>query len=265
MWRMIRRNDVMPNVLGVPMHGGSLEDAVDRVISLCGSARHKGNHLVSTTSAHGLVIARRKPAFREILKNDFSLNLPAGRPVVLIGRWLKGAAGMQQCRGSDFLRAVIERSDNKPIKHFFCGGKKPGIANKLKEVCEKRYGNRFGSRWFDKMPDEELRVLAQEINSSGADIVWIGLSTPTQEEFAARLAQFTTVGVLVTVGAAAFDFALGRVKEAPGWLQRHCLEWFHCLCMEPCLYRRYGKVVPLFILYNLIDILYNLIDLIDRS
>ena len=63
--------DIMPKVLGTPMHGGSLEDAVDRVISLCGSAQHKGNHLVSATSGHGLVFARRHAGFRRVLKGFF--------------------------------------------------------------------------------------------------------------------------------------------------------------------------------------------------
>jgi UDP-N-acetyl-D-mannosaminuronic acid transferase (WecB/TagA/CpsF family) len=94
--------DIMPKVLDIPIHGGSLGDAVDRVISLCGSAQHKGNHLVSATSVHGLVFARRRPGFRRVLKGFF-LNLPDGKPVAWVGRHLKGAAAMRQCRGKRLL------------------------------------------------------------------------------------------------------------------------------------------------------------------
>jgi N-acetylglucosaminyldiphosphoundecaprenol N-acetyl-beta-D-mannosaminyltransferase len=70
-----------------------------------------------------------------------------------------------------------------------------------------------------------------------------------------RLAQFTRVHVLATIGAA-FDFHVGNVKEAPGIFRRFGLEWFYRLCAEPRrLYRRYIEVVPLFIFYNLIDLI----------
>lgn len=247
----------MPKVLGIPMHGGSLEDAVDRVIALCGSAQHQGNHLVSATSAHGLVFARRHAGFRRVLKG-FYLNLPDGKPVAWVGRRLKGAAAMRQCRGSDFFTAVIDRSADRPIKHFFCGGKE-GVAAKLRDVCADRYGNRncvgVFSPPFREMSDQELQALAGEIDSSGADIVWIGLSTPKQEVFATRLARCTRVHVLATIGAA-FDFQVGNVKEAPGIFRRFGLEWFYRLCTEPRrLYRRYTEVVPLFIFYNFMDLI----------
>ncbi|MGH8570679.1 MAG: WecB/TagA/CpsF family glycosyltransferase, partial [Gammaproteobacteria bacterium] len=103
--------------------------------------------------------------------------------------------------------------------------------------------------------DQELQALAAEIDSSDADIVWVGLSTPKQEVFATRLARFTHVHVLATIGAA-FDFQVGNVKEAPGIFRRFGLEWFYRLCAEPRrLYRRYTELVPLFILYNLIDLI----------
>ncbi|MCA1851473.1 MAG: hypothetical protein LC647_03505, partial [Beggiatoa sp.] len=75
----------MPKVLGIPMHGGSLEDAVDGLLSLCGSAEQKGNHMISATSAHGLVFAKRHAGFRRVLKGFF-LNLPDGKPVAWVGR-----------------------------------------------------------------------------------------------------------------------------------------------------------------------------------
>jgi N-acetylglucosaminyldiphosphoundecaprenol N-acetyl-beta-D-mannosaminyltransferase len=114
--------------------------------------------------------------------------------------------------------AVIDRSANRPIKHFYCGGKAE-VAAKLRDVCADRYGNRncvgVFSPPFREMSDQELQALAGEINGSDADIVWVGLSTPKQEVFATRLARFTRVHVLATIGAA-FDFHVGNVKEAPG-------------------------------------------------
>lgn len=53
--------------------------------------------------------------------------------------------------------------------------------------------------------------------------------------------------VMVGVGAA-FDFHAGRVRQAPGWMQRRGLEWLFRLTMEPArLWRRYVLVTPLFL------------------
>ena len=52
---------------------------------------------------------------------------------------------------------------------------------------------------------------------------------------------------MVGVGAA-FDFHAGRVRQAPAWMQRSGLEWFHRLMMEPRrLWRRYLLQTPLFL------------------
>ena len=160
---------------------------------------------------------------------------------------------MRQCRGSDFFTAVIDRSADRPIKHFYCGGK-AGVVAKLRDVLrgsirESELRGVF-SPPFREMSDQELQALAGEINRRDADIVWVGLSTSKQEVFATRLARFTRVHVLATIGAA-FDFHVGNVKEAPRFFRRFGLEWFYRLCAEPRrLYRRYPEVVPLFILYN---------------
>ena len=54
------------------------------------------------------------------------------------------------------------------------------------------------------------------------------------------------VTLMVGVGAA-FDFHAGRIKQAPGWMQRSGLEWFYRLCSEPRrLWKRYLRNNPRF-------------------
>jgi N-acetylglucosaminyldiphosphoundecaprenol N-acetyl-beta-D-mannosaminyltransferase len=85
--------------------------------------------------------------------------------------------------------------------------------------------------------------------------LWIGLSTPKQEKFATRVARHTRVHCIVTVGAA-FDFHIGKIKEAPKIMRQMGVEWFFRLCSEPKrLYKRYSEVVPLYIYYNFIEFL----------
>jgi N-acetylglucosaminyldiphosphoundecaprenol N-acetyl-beta-D-mannosaminyltransferase len=86
-----------------------------------------------------------------------------------------------------------------------------------------------------------------KINASRADIVWVGLSTPTQERWMAENRSGLDAPVLVGVGAA-FDFNTGRVTQAPAWMRENGLEWFYRLCREPRrLWRRYLLRGPEFV------------------
>ena len=93
------------------------------------------------------------------------------------------------------------------------------------------------------------------INETGANIVWIGLSTPKQELFASRLSEYAKVDYICCVGAA-FDFHIGNVRQAKGWIQKIGMEWFFRLLMEPKrLWKRYFEIVPLFIYYNFAELI----------
>lgn len=247
----------MVKVLDVTLFEENVPKAVDIVLAVW-KQESKQNRLISATGAHGIVTARQDADFRQIL-DAFYLNLPDGMPSVWIGRW-KGAKSMQRCYGPDFFRDVMISSKDLPIHHFLCGGKK-GVAEELKRVCERKFGNSqvvgVYSPPFREMSDDEIERLADEINQANVDIVWIGLSTPKQERFALRLSKYTRVHFLCTVGAA-FDFHVGLVKQAPSWMQKAGLEWLFRLIVEPKrLWKRYLKIVPLFMIYNIVDLIHN--------
>jgi N-acetylglucosaminyldiphosphoundecaprenol N-acetyl-beta-D-mannosaminyltransferase len=184
--------------------------------------------------------------------NSFYLNLPDGMPGVWIGR-LKGEKKMRRCYGPEFFSYVLKESAGLQIRHFFCGGKE-GVASELADKCKARFGNNnivgTFSPPFREMTEDELIALSKYIEGLNVDVVWIGLSTPKQEFFAARLRKYCKVHFIVTVGAA-FDFHTDRVRQAPAWIQGMGLEWLFRLFMEPRrLYKRYLEIVPLFIYYN---------------
>jgi N-acetylglucosaminyldiphosphoundecaprenol N-acetyl-beta-D-mannosaminyltransferase len=243
------------HILGVPMYAGTLTDVSIHIVEQC-RLDEKKNLLVSATGAHGLVYAEKEKSFKDILRN-FYLNLPDGKPSVWVGR-LKGTKKMERCYGPVFFQLMMEATCTSEINHYLCGGKN-GVADELKEVCHKIFGNSHTVGTFTppfrEMSDHELHILASDIVIKKADIVWIGLSTPKQEVFASRLAKITNVSFICTVGAA-FDFHTGRIKQAPQWIQDVGMEWFFRLLMEPRrLWKRYFNIVPLFIWYNIIEII----------
>ena len=213
------------------------------------------NLLVSPSDANVLVTARMDRSFAEVL-HRYYWNLPDGVPSVWVLK-LKGVKQATRCSGPDYFKAMIELTANKQTNHFLCGGA-PGVAEELKQSCE-NWGNKnvVGTLCppFRPLSDQEIEQFAKTINAKRTDIVWVGLGAPKQIYFAERLSRFTDVKMIVTIGAA-FDFHTGRVKKAPRFIQKIGLEWFYRLIKEPQrLAKRYFKVVPLFIIFNLIDVM----------
>ena len=243
-------------VAGIPLYKLGFLEAVNEIITFARSSKETANYCISATGAHGIVFAQRNKNFKELL-NNFFLNLPDGMPGVWVGG-AKGAKKMERCYGPDFFAEVIRESANKKINHFLCGGME-GVAEKLKTACEQKFGNQniVGTLCppFKKIDEYDYQEIAKKINTSKTDIVWIGISTPKQEQFAMRLSEYTNVKFLITVGAA-FDFHIGNVKQAPKWMQQSGLEWFFRLMVEPKrLWKRYFEIVPLFTYYGIKDLI----------
>lgn len=244
------------SVTGIPFYAGTIPDAVNHLLDICSGQEPKQNHCISASGAHGVVHARRNRNFFKLL-HSFYMNLPDGMPCVWVGR-AKGARQMKRCYGPDFFKETMKASAEKKVNHFLCGGGE-GVAEKLRHVCRESFGNHNISGIFTPpfaaIDEFDYEGIAKKINDSKADIVWIGISSPKQEMFAARLAEHTDVHFLATVGAA-FDFHIGNVRQAPSWMQRVGLEWLFRLLVEPRrLWKRYAVAVPMFIWYAVLDLI----------
>jgi N-acetylglucosaminyldiphosphoundecaprenol N-acetyl-beta-D-mannosaminyltransferase len=100
---------------------------------------------------------------------------------------------------------------------------------------------------FGEPTQEEERETVETINASGARILWVGLGSPKQDLWMARLRPRLECDLLLGVGAA-FDFVSGRKAQAPRWMQKGGLEWTFRLAHEPRrLWRRYAIQNPRFI------------------
>ncbi|MDQ1708728.1 MAG: N-acetylglucosaminyldiphosphoundecaprenol N-acetyl-beta-D-mannosaminyltransferase [Frankiaceae bacterium] len=91
---------------------------------------------------------------------------------------------------------------------------------------------------FRELTAAERADVVGRVRAAGADLVWVGLGTPKQDEFVASMRD--SLGVpLVAVGAA-FDFVAETKPMAPRWMQNSGLEWAFRLASEPRrLWKRY--------------------------
>lgn len=233
------------SVLGVRVSAVSLAQAADQIEAWI-AARER--HYVTVTGVHGVMESQRDPALRDI-HNAAGMVTPDGMPLVWLGK-ADGHRHITRVYGPDLMLEVFRRAAAAGHKHFLYGATDDTLA-RLRAALEARFpGTRivgtFSPPFRELTADEENDIVAM-INASGADLVWVGLSTPKQERWMARYRDRLEAPVLLGVGAA-FDFHAGLKKQAPAALQRAGLEWLYRLCQEPRrLGRRYLANNPAFI------------------
>jgi len=241
------------DILGVGVSAINMEmalDAIDQWIA------ERQREYVCITGVHGVIESQNDPELRDIL-NRAGLVTPDGMPLVWVSR-LKRQRHVSRVYGPDLMTDLCAGSVSKGYRHFLYGGASD-VPGRLAEELQRRFpGIRIVGHFsppFRPLTPEEDEAVVRQINESGADIVWVGLSTPKQEYWmAAHLGRFEAP-VMIGVGAA-FDFLAGLKTQAPRWMQRSGLEWLYRLLTEPRrLWRRYLRIVPLFLIYSILDFL----------
>jgi N-acetylglucosaminyldiphosphoundecaprenol N-acetyl-beta-D-mannosaminyltransferase len=239
-------------VLGMRVDATSYDDASRRVARW---AREGRSAYVCVATVHMVMEAFDSSAFGRVV-NGADLVTPDGRPLVWALRSL-GVGDATQVRGTYLTTHVVERAAREDIPIGLYGGT-PELLEKFAGILESRYpGVRVVCRIappFRPLTSEEDQRVTQEIISSGARILFVGIGCPKQERWMEAHKE-RIQAVMLGVGAA-FDFHTGRVRQAPGWMQVAGLEWLFRVLMDPKrLWKRYAKHNPRFVLFFLLQLL----------
>jgi N-acetylglucosaminyldiphosphoundecaprenol N-acetyl-beta-D-mannosaminyltransferase len=230
-------------VLGVRVNAVQIPDVIAQVENWI--AGHTAGNYVAVTGMHGITESCRNLRFRTVL-NQAALVVADGMPLVWLGRW-HGHDMRRRVYGPELTDTFCQETGGK-YRHFFYGGA-PGVADSLARAMQDRYGIRVAGTYcppFRPLTEAEDREVVDLINSSKADVVWVGLSTPKQETWMYEHRDKLRVPVMFGVGAA-FDLNTGRLTQAPRWMRENGLEWLFRLAAEPRrLWRRYLVMGPIF-------------------
>lgn len=203
---------------------------------------------VCVSGVHGVMECQRDVELKGI-HNRAGLVVPDGMPLVWVSR-ARGFGGTDRVYGPDLMLDVCAAGVERGWRHYLYGGAE-GVPERLAEALSARLpGIRVVGTWsppFRPLSDEEVPAVADRIDRTKPDIVWVGLSTPKQERWMNRFRPHLAAPVLVGVGAA-FDFHAGLKPQAPQWMQRNGLEWLFRMLSEPRrLGPRYLKNNPAFV------------------
>lgn len=214
-------------------------------------AVRKESRYVCACNVHSVVTAKQNINFNFII-NGADLAIPDGMPVAMMLR-AKGFAGQARIDGPDLMWRYCQWAARSG-QSVYLYGSTAGVLEKLRARLERAFpGLRIAgisSPPFSQMSEEQDRQIVDDINRSGASVVFVGLGCPIQEQWMAAhrgRIQATMIGV-----GAAFDYHAGTIKRAPVWAQRAGLEWLARLLTEPRrLWRRYLYTNSLFVYHAL--------------
>jgi N-acetylglucosaminyldiphosphoundecaprenol N-acetyl-beta-D-mannosaminyltransferase len=233
------------SVLGV---GVSLIDLPKAVDIIDHWIREDRRHYVCVTGMHGVMASWRDDAVRNV-HNAAGLVTPDGMPLVWLLRWY-GYQEVDRVYGPDLMLTLFDHGRGLGYRHFLYGSTPATLERLESNLTSRLPGAHIVGRIappFRRLTEAEEESVVAAINESGADIVWVGLSTPRQEVWMATCRARLAAKVLIGVGAA-FDFHAGTKKQAPRFIQRNGFEWLFRLAMEPRrLWRRYLTNIPIFI------------------
>jgi N-acetylglucosaminyldiphosphoundecaprenol N-acetyl-beta-D-mannosaminyltransferase len=234
------------DVLGVPLALTDYDDML-RWIDAMVAGRNRG--YLCACNVHTVMASQEDQELRSALESA-SINVPDGQPLV----WALNALGHSlrgRVYGPELMSRACERAVEAGHRFYLYGGRNQGALVQLALNLRRRYPGvkivgGYSPPHRPLTPEEEAAV-AEEINHSQADVVWVGIGVPKQEKWMARMRLQLEAPVLVGVGAA-FDFHAGLVPQAPGWIQESGLEWAYRLAQEPRrLWKRYLRYNPMFV------------------
>lgn len=230
----------------MPLAISDYEQVMDWMQATIGA---QGRACVTAAAVNLVMSALDDPDTRSAVL-DTTLVVPDGQPLVWALRLL-GHRQATRVYGPDLMASFCARAARAGIPMYLYGGRSPEALRLLESRLRDRFdGLRIAGGFsppYRELSAAERGQVAEQINASEAQVVWVGTGQPKQERWMHEMRSQLDAPLLVGVGAA-FDFHAGIVTQAPAWMQRNGLEWLYRLSREPRrLWRRYATQNPRFV------------------
>lgn len=224
------------DILGVLVDKVNITEAVEKIMEMLSENRP---HAVYTPNSEIIMLAYKDEEFKEVL-NSADMLTADGIGVVYASKILHNPIE-ERAAGYDIACGVIEKIAETGHGLYLFGGK-PGVAEKAKENIEKQYpflrvvGTHDG--YFD---ESRLPEIIDDINSSGAEILFVCLGAPAQEKWIYNNMHKLKVRVSMGVGGS-IDVLAGVAERAPEKWCNMGLEWLYRLLKQP---KRFFRMLAL--------------------
>lgn len=225
-------------ILGVPMDCVSMAECILIADDMVMTGRQGAMFAINPEK---IVQAGDNPRLLGAIRQA-ALLIPDGGGAVLAAR-LGGLRGVSRVTGADLMPELCGLAAHRGYPVFLFGAR-PGVAARAAQALRERYPKLVVAGCRDGyVPREQQDALVDEINASGAKILFVALGSPQQEFWINDiLARLTSVAVCQGVGGT-FDVLAGRVRRAPELWRKAYMEWLYRVVREPGRVRRLPRLV----------------------
>ncbi|XVV16580.1 WecB/TagA/CpsF family glycosyltransferase [Actinoplanes sp. CA-131856] len=220
------------DLFGMPLDALTLEETVQRCLDSVG----KGELLeVGVVNAAKIVKMRADADLRDAV-TGCGLIVADGQSVVWASKVLRQPLP-ERVAGIDLFQRLMYMAELRGHSVYFLGAK-PEVLETMVERIRKQHPKLKIAGYRDGYyAAEESEAVADGIKASGADLLFLGMTSPKKEVFVATHGARTGAKVVHGVGGS-FDVLAGVVKRAPAAWQRVGCEWLYRALQEP---RRLGR------------------------
>lgn len=219
--------------LGLEIDRLSMKESIELAVRLIKSG---GVHQHVVVNAAKVVAAQYDQELRKAI-NACSMINADGQSVVWASRLLKDPLP-ERVAGIDFMNALVDASSTSDFSIFLLGATED-VVSRVDREFRRRGANIAGFHhgyWRKDMSDSELVEL---VRSSGANVLFVAIPSPTKEIFLSKYMPDLGVNLAVGVGGS-FDVVAGVTRRAPRIMQKLGMEWLFRLMQEPRrMFKRY--------------------------
>jgi N-acetylglucosaminyldiphosphoundecaprenol N-acetyl-beta-D-mannosaminyltransferase len=226
------------------------------------------SHLICTVNSEFVVRAQEDKEFKTVLNSKSDLNLADAygliwgiwlstlwrpkskciREVFVFLEWLiflilyplapiiTRKVVPERISGSDFIWEMCSIAAEESKSVFLLGNKNgldpSGIEKVSLELQTKIFDLKIAGAYSSTADKSDERAIVDMIRKSGADVIFVGFGTPSQEKWLAHNLEKTGAKVGIGLGGT-FDFISGTQKRAPKWIRMIGFEWFYRLIQHP--------------------------------
>ena len=122
------------------------------------------------------------------------------------------------------------------------------MVQKVVDIYTHKFGKQVVAGYRNGYYSEaEEADIAKEIAESGADFLFVAITSPKKEIFLNKYKDTIKTPFIMGVGGT-FDVVSGKTKRAPMWMQKKGLEWLYRVYQEPGrMWKRYAVTNTKFI------------------
>jgi N-acetylglucosaminyldiphosphoundecaprenol N-acetyl-beta-D-mannosaminyltransferase len=225
------------SIWGLPLAPWTLQQTIEEVDRLVEARRPS---FFITANLHYAALTHSDSSLREVNRRA-AFVVADGMPLIWASRF-RNPPLPERVAGADLIYELSALAARKGYRVYFLGGAEGVAAEAARHLAARCPGLQVAGIEcppFRALSAAEQDALLSRVRATRPDLLITAFTMPRGEQWLAAQIQALAVPAAVNLGAA-IDFAAGRIRRAPHWMQRTGLEWLFRLWLEPKrLSRRY--------------------------